>query len=171
MNQTRPVFNMIFHMEILIASGIVLRDDTFRIASDPQYDRYQCGMASIVYTFFRKKAGKTKTDLSESQVLTEELHKLSLENKRSVNVYSSYPDEIWCADPASMQLISKCKKQVRFLIHFIDIYSKYVWVVSLKDKKCITFTNASLKILDEPGRKANTIWVDSSSEFFNKSMN
>ena len=43
---------------------------------------------------------------------------------------------------------------------FIDIFSKYAWVVPLKVKKCIIITNAFQKILDESGCKLNKIWVD-----------
>ena len=34
-----------------------------------------------------------------------------------------------------MQLISKFNKEFRFLLCAIDIYTKYVWVIRLKDKK------------------------------------
>ena len=70
-----------------------------------------------------------------------------------------------------MQLISKFKKGFRFLLCVIDIYSKYAWVISLKDKKGITITNAFEKIVDESNRKPNKIWVDKGSEFYNRSMN
>ena len=40
-----------------------------------------------------------------------------------------------------------------------------MWVISLKDKKGITITNAFQKILDESNRKPNKIWVDKSDEF------
>ena len=42
--------------------------------------------------------------------------------------------------------------------------------VPLKDKKVITSTNALQKILVVSGRKANKIWVDRGSEFYNRSM-
>ena len=69
-----------------------------------------------------------------------------------------------------MQLISKSNKGFRFLLCVIDIYSKYAWVIPLKDKKGITITNAFQKILKESNRKPNKIWVDKGSEFYNKSM-
>ena len=53
---------------------------------------------------------------------------------------------------------------------FINIFSKYAWVISLKDKKGITITNAFQKILDESNRKPNKIWVDKSSKFYNRSL-
>ena len=46
-----------------------------------------------------------------------------------------------------MQLISKFNKGFRFLLYGIDVYSKYAWVIPLKDKKCITITNAFQKML------------------------
>ena len=52
----------------------------------------------------------------------------------------------------------------------IDVYSKYTWVVTLKHKKDITIINAFQKFLDESGCKPNNIWVDKSSEFYNRSM-
>ena len=69
-----------------------------------------------------------------------------------------------------MQLISKFNKGFRFLLCVIDIFSKYAWVVPLKDKKGITITNAFQKILKESNRKLNKIWVDKGSEFYNSSF-
>ena len=37
-------------------SDKVLRDKVFKIASDPKYDGYQRGLASMVYKFFDKKS-------------------------------------------------------------------------------------------------------------------
>ena len=44
-----------------------------------------------------------------------------------------------------MQLISKFNKAVLFLLCVIDVYSKYTWVVPLKEKKGITTSNAFQK--------------------------
>ena len=77
---------------------------------------------------------------------------------------------IWGANLADMQLISEFHKRIRFLLCLIDIYSKYTWVVPLKDKKCITIFNAFQKILDDSKRNPNKIWIDKGSEFYNKSM-
>ena len=69
---------------------------------------------------------------------------------------SSFIDNIWCADIADMQLISKFNQRFRFLLCVIDIYSKYTWVITLKDKKGITITNAFQKILKGSNRKPKT---------------
>ena len=52
----------------------------------------------------------------------------------------------------------------------MDVFSKYGWVISLKDKKGITIIDAFQKILKESNRKPNEIWVDKGSEFYNISM-
>ena len=66
-----------------------------------------------------------------------------------------------------MQLISKFNKGFRFLLCVIDIFSKYAWVVPLKDKKGVSIADAFQKILDDSDRKANKIWVDKGSKFYN----
>ena len=52
-----------------------------------------------------------------------------------------------------MQLISKFNKGFRFLLCVIYIFSKYAWVIPLKDKKCITVTNAFQKTFKISYRK------------------
>ena len=54
---------------------------------------------------------------------------------------STFIENIWGADFADMQLISKFNKGFRFLLCVIDIFSKYAWVIPLKDKKVIAITN------------------------------
>ena len=65
-----------------------------------------------------------------------------------------------------MQLISKFSKGFSFFLCVIDIFNKSAWVVSLKDKKGITITNAFQKILIVSNRKPNKIWVDKGSDFY-----
>ena len=69
-----------------------------------------------------------------------------------------------------MQLISKFNKGFRFLLCVIDIFSKYAWVVPLKDKKGISIVNAFQKIIKESNRGPNKIRVDKRSEFYNNSF-
>ena len=66
-----------------------------------------------------------------------------------------------------MQLLSKYNKGIRFLLCVIDIFSKYAWVVPLKDKKGICIVKAFQSILKQSNRKPNKIWVDKGSEFYN----
>ena len=67
-----------------------------------------------------------------------------------------------------MQLISKFNKGIGFSLWVFDVFSKYAWLIPVKDKKGITITKAFQKILKESNRKLNKIWVDKSSEFYNR---
>ena len=55
-----------------------------------------------------------------------------------------------------------------FLLCVMDIYSKYAWVIALKDEKGIAITNDFQKLLKESDRKPNKIWVDKGSELYNR---
>ena len=50
-------------------------------------------------------------------------------------MYSSFKDNIWGADLADMQLISKNNIGIKYLLCAIDLSSKYSFVVPLKVKK------------------------------------
>ena len=53
-------------------------------------------------------------------------------------VYSSFKDNIWGVDLADMQLINRYNKGIRYLLCAIDLFTKYTFVVPLKDKKGTT---------------------------------
>ena len=69
-----------------------------------------------------------------------------------------------------MQLISNFNKEFRFLLCVIHIFSKYAWVIPLKDKKGVTITNIFQKMLKESNRKPNEMSVDKGNEFYNSSF-
>ena len=50
-----------------------------------------------------------------------------------------------------------------------DWFSKYAWVIPLKNKRGTSIVNAFQKIISE-GRKPNKIWTDQGSEFYNNSF-
>ena len=52
----------------------------------------------------------------------------------------------------------------------IDIFSKFAWVVPLKDKKGVSIVDAFQKILNDSNRKPNKIWVDKLSKFYKNSL-
>ena len=64
-----------------------------------------------------------------------------------ITVYSGFKDNTWGADLADMQLIRKFNKGFRFLLCTVDIFSKYAWVIPLKDKKGVSIVDAFQKIL------------------------
>ena len=61
----------------------------------------------MVYKFFDKKSSGRVRKLEKRKV------------------HSCFIDNIWCADLADMELISKFHERTRFLLCVIGIYSKY----------------------------------------------
>ena len=144
------------------ASDKFFKDKAFNIAKNPKYDGYQRGLASMVYKFFGKKfagCGIDDNNNNSNLQLAEELRKPIIRKFKKEKVYSGFRDDIWGADLVDVQLISKFNKGYRFLLCVIDIFSKYAWVILLKDKKGVTIANASQKILKDSNRKPNKIWV------------
>ena len=92
-----------------------------------------------------------------------------LENLKKRKVYSSFKDNIWSADLADMQSLSKYNKGNKYLLCAIDFFSKYASVVPIKDKTGVSIVNAFQKIISE-GKKPNKIQVDQGSEFYNNSL-
>ena len=127
-----------------------MRDRAFKIASDQKYDGYQRELASMVYKFFDKKSqGSGLANNKENIQLADELHKPFIRKFKKRKVYSSIRDKIWGLDLPDMQLLSKFNKGFRFLLYVVDIFSKYAWVIPLKDKKGISIANGFQKILDD----------------------
>ena len=126
-------------------SDKVLRDKAFKIASDPKYDGYQRGLASMVYKFFDKKSSGSGIINESNYQLANELHKPIIRKFKKRKVYSSFRDNIWGVDLADMQSLSKYNKGIKYLLCAIDLFSKYSWVIPLKDKKGASIVNAFKK--------------------------
>ena len=146
----------------------ILKNKGFDISKDPKYNGYQRGLASMVYKFFDSKvSGSGAKLISQNKQLVNELHKPIIRKFEKRKVYSTFKDNIWGVDLADRQLLSKYNKGFRFLLCVIDIFSKYAWVVPLKDKKGISIVKAFQIILQQSNRKPNKIWVDKGFEFYN----
>ena len=61
-------------------------------------------------------------------------------------------------DSADMQSLSKYNKGIKYLLCTTDLFSKYAWVVPLKDKRGISIVNAFQKRISKE-REPNKIWV------------
>ena len=143
----------------------------------------------MVYNFFDKKpigSGTTKPSSLErvkklknsSLILADKLHKPVIKKFNKRKVYSQFKDNIWGVDLADMQSLSKKNKGIKYLLCAIDLFSKYAFVIPLKDKKGISIVNAFSKIIKQSNRRAegtsaqyvkpNKIWVDQGSEFYNR---
>ena len=129
----------------------------------------------MVYKFFDTKASSPDrktvgSGVNEYIKLANELHKPIIRKFNKRKVYSSFKDNIWGADSADMQLLSKFNKGIKYLLCVIDLFPKYAFVVPLNDKKGISIANAFQIILNKSKRKSNKIWVDKGSVFYNASF-
>ena len=97
-------------------SGKVLRGKEFEIASDPKYDGYHRGLASMVHKFFDKKSRGSGVAATEPnyQLASELLRQII--RKFLKKVYSSFRDNIWGIDLADMQSLDKYNKEIKYLL-------------------------------------------------------
>ena len=138
-------------------SDKVLRAKAYDIASNPEYGGYQSGLASMVYKFFDKKS--VGSGIASSSILADELHKPVIKKFNKRKVYSQFNDNIWGVDLADMPLLSRKNKGIKYRLSAVDLYSKYAFVISLKDKKGISIVNAFNKIIKQSGKKTNKIMM------------
>ena len=94
------------------------------------------------------------------------LHRQIIPKFKRRKFYSSFRDNIQGVDLADMQIIKQIQQRIKYLLYAIDLLSKCVCVVPLKDKRGITIVNAFQKIISK-GRKANKMWFDQGGEFYN----
>ena len=134
-------------------SDKVLRDKAFKIASDPKYDGYQRGLASVNYKSFDKKSDGGAVDTEPNYQLASKLRKQIIKKFKRRKVYSLFRDNIWGVELVDMQSLSKYNKEIKYLLCGIDLFSIYVWIVPLKDKKGSSIVNAFQTIISE-GKKS-----------------
>ena len=84
------------HLAKRAQSDKVLRDKAFKIASDPKYDGYQRGLASMVYKFFDKKSNGSGVDAEPNHQLANELHRQIIRKFKRRKVYSWFRDNLGC---------------------------------------------------------------------------
>ena len=94
----------------------------------------------------KKSSGSAITNESNYQ-LANELNKPIIKTFKKRKVYSSFRDNIWGVDLADMQSLSKYNKGIKYLLCAIDLFSKYAWVIPLKEKKETSIVNAFKKII------------------------
>ena len=121
----------------------------------------------MVYKFFDKKSIGSGIKKDSSSILANDLHKPIIKKFDKRKVYSQFKDNIWGVDLADMQSLSRKNKGIKYLLCVIDLYSKYAFVIPLKDEKRISIVNAFNKIIKQSNRKPKKIWVDQGGEFYN----
>ena len=126
-------------------------------------------LLKILNSFLMKAGVAVENEIIQNKSQLKNYTNELLENLEKRKVYSPFIYSIWGADLADLQILSKFDKKIWFLLCVIDIFSKYAWVILLKDKG-MTITNASQQILDESSCKQNKIRVDKGCEFYKRSI-
>ena len=109
----------------------------------------------MVYKSFDKKSSGSGVANEPNYHLANELHKQIIRKFRRRNVYSSFRDNIRGVDLADMQSLSEWNKGIKYLLCAVDFFSKYAWVVSLKDKRGISIVNAFQEIISREKNQTN----------------
>jgi len=116
--------------------------------------------------------GVKKNECSESvnwsSQLADELHKPIIKNFPKRKVFVNGIDKIWAADLVVMQAFSKFNRGVRYLLTMMDVFSKYGWMLPLKDKTGKSVADAFKKIFKKSKQKPEKLWTDKGREFYNK---
>ena len=114
-----------------------------------------------------KKRKKPSSEENWQEKLADELHTPIKRNFTRRRVITNHIDEICASDLVEMQQFSKWNKGYKYLLMIIDVFSKYCWIVPLKDKKGESVAEAFKTIFKE-GRKPQYLWVDKGKEYYNK---
>jgi len=117
------------------------------------------------------KKNENSESVNWSSQLADELHKPIIKNYPKLKVYVNGIYKTWAADLVEMQAFSKFNRGFRYLLTVIDVFSKYGWMLPLKDKTGKSVTDAFKEIFKKSKRKPEKIWTDKGREFCNKYVN
>ena len=142
-----------------------MKDRAYENALNPNYVMYQRGLASMVYKFFGTKTGSgvigtSKAGTSVNEELAHKLHKPVIKKFKRRKVSARFKDNIWAVDLALMGSLSSFNQSVQYLLCLIDIFTKYAWVKTLKDKKAKTVLQCFIEIVSKSKQKPNELWLD-----------
>ena len=93
---------------------------------------------------FNKSSGSDIVNEPNYQLATE-LHKTIIRKSKKRKVCSPFRDNTWGVDLADMQPLSKYNKGNKYLLCAIDLFSKYAWVIPIKDTKGTSKVNVFQK--------------------------
>ena len=106
-----------------------MKERTYEIAKNCQYDGHQRALASMICKYFDKKIG---LGIGVNEQVVKELHKPVFDKFKRRKLYARFKDNIWAADLAEMKSLFSKNKNVKYLLY---AFTKYAWIKPLKDKK------------------------------------
>lgn len=100
------------------------------------------------------------------QQLVNELHKPARKFFKRRRVIIKGLDDLWQADLVEMNEYSKVNNNNKYLLTVIDAFSKYAWVMPIKQKTAEEVAK-SFKLILNKGRVPKNLQTDDGKEFFN----
>lgn len=112
-----------------------------------------------------------KTNIIWSNKLSRELHKDVRRKFKRRKVITLAVDSIWAADLLDLKRYAKVNKYYNYLLMVIDTFSKYGWIIPLRNKTGDTVAGAFQRLFAENGTAPSKLWTDRGTEFYNRQMN
>ena len=116
---------------------------------------------------FARKVLRKKKFKNLNEQLADELNKPILRKFKKRKVIVSNIDDISSANLVDMQQLKSYNHGFRYILNVIDVFSKFVWSVPIKDKTGRKITNTFQSIVKTSKRKPKILWVDNGFDFYN----
>jgi hypothetical protein len=107
-----------------------------------------------------------------SKLIADEVHKGAQDTKDFRQVVSKYKNHIWAMDLVDMSRsdFPKLNNGIKFLLTCMDIYTRYAWVIPMKDKSGPETANAIMSIINKTKQNPDYIYCDQGKEFYNSNV-
>jgi transposase InsO family protein len=148
-----------------------IRDRLVRIYYDTKSAGAYGGVGRLVREAARQglKVSNSKATEILADELAYSLHKPARRRYKRNKTYVSGPDKQWQADLADMQEIAAQNGGMKYLLTCIDVFSKYAWVVPIKNKGAQSMVEAFGTLFEQAGgRKPTRLQTDKGTEFMCK---
>ena len=131
---------------------------------DPSHPAGYSGAEPLIKYVGRRFDPQTVKEWLRSQD-TYTLHKPIRRNFKRNRYIVNNIDQLWQADLNDMRSLSKYNDGVNYLLAVIDVFSKYGFMVPLKNKSGATVVKAFDSIFKSTGRTPDNLQTDKGSEF------
>jgi hypothetical protein len=98
---------------------------------------------------------------------TKELHSRAVGNFRRRPVITNYNNDTWSIDLLDISRYATKNKNITFLLVVIDNFSRYLWVLPLKNKSGETVLTAFKSVVESAKNTPENLWSDEGTEFHN----
>ena len=99
---------------------------------------------------------------------TEQIQRQPIRAKVNKPIVSKHPNALWHADLVDLSKYSALNNNVHFLLTIVDSFSKYAWVLPLKNKTDVAVADAFEEIFETQHPKA--LQTDNGAEFVNRKL-